>query len=134
MTLWTLLTAIEEAKAICLALLNHTADPDLKRLIERAIKDIKEPTGRQVQELLTNEGVPMPPAAHAKAKANPDDVFPGAKLPDEEIAQLVLGKSEAVLVIIATGLVQVLREDVGAMLLRFQMQYLGEGYALKNVM
>lgn len=67
-------------------MLNHTQDPDLKRLIERSIKDIKEPTGQQVRELLTNEGVPMPQTARNKAKANPTDVPPGDRLLVEDPA------------------------------------------------
>lgn len=134
MTLWTFTAAVDEARTICLTMLNHTEDPDLKRLIERSIKDIKEPTGEQVRELLKNEGVPLPPGAPDTAKADPKDVPAGARLPDSEIAQIVLGKLEALLMIIASGMVQALRNDVGIMLYQFQAQYLGEGYALRTLM
>jgi hypothetical protein len=134
MALWTFLAAVEEARAICLTMLNHTEDPDLKRLIERSIKDIKEPTGQQVRELLANEGVPMPQSPQNKAKADPTDVPPGARLLDEEISQIVLGKLEALLMIVSGGLVQSLREDIGALFFKFQVQFLGEGYALRSLM
>lgn len=134
MTLWAFLAAVEEAQVICLTMLNHTQDPELKRLIERSIKDIKKPTGEQVRELLRNEGVQMPTGPTGKPKGDPADVPPGARLLDEEIAQLVLAKLEALLLIISSGMVQALRTDVATMLFRFQVQYLGEGYALRGIM
>ncbi|HWI53997.1 MAG TPA: DUF3231 family protein [Symbiobacteriaceae bacterium] len=134
MNLWTFLAAIQESRAFCLTALNHTEDPELKRIMERAVKDIEEPAAQQITELLKNEGVPLPQTTQDKTKANPADVPPGAKMLDEEIALYVLGKLEGLLLICSSGLMQSLRNDVSAMFYNLQARLLGEGYLLKNTM
>lgn len=134
MSLWTLLAATQESRSFCLLALNHVTDTELKRIIERAVKDIEEPIAKQISDLLKNEGVQLPSATQDKSKAAPSDIPPGARLTDEEVALFVLGKLEGLLMITGSGLMQSLRKDVSSLFYRIQGQLLGEGYLLKNTM
>jgi hypothetical protein len=132
--LWALCIAVHESRTLCQLMLNHTNDPDLRNTIEHLISDVEAPLFEKLNKVLRNEGVPMAPISAEKAKANEREIPAGAKLNDLEIANLVVIKLEGMLMLAHTGLVQSLRDDVGALLLDTYNRLIAQGFTLKKTM
>lgn len=134
MTLWTYAVALDEGRSICLLLLNHTDDPELKRAMEHYITAIEIPQSDRINQFLRNEGIMLPPITADKPKADHHLVPPGAKLTDNEVANMFVTKVIGGVTILGQGLIQALRHDVGQMLLSFYLELLKEGFTLKETM
>lgn len=134
MILWTYAVAIDEGRALCLFMLNHTEDVDLRRFMEQYVKDVEEPQRLRIHKYLMDEGISVPPVTSDKGKTNPNCVPQGARLTDMEVANIFLAKLVAALGVIGQGLVTSIRDDVGRMLYEFQAQLLRQGYVLKHTM
>lgn len=134
MTLWAYAVALDEGRAICLFMLNHTHDPDLRRMIEHYISSLEEPQSRKLKLFLREEGLTLPTITPDKGKANEQEIPHGAKLTDPEIANMFRAKLVAALQLVSAGLTTALRTDVGAMLYAFYNELLKESFVLKQTM
>jgi hypothetical protein len=134
MAVWTLMAAAQEGRTLCLTILNHTVDTDLTPLIKRTISDVQEPMIKQLSEVLKDAGIPLPPIIEDPPRSSAEDVPAGAKLREEQIAQILMGKIEAFLFMIQSGLSQALRTDIGTMFVKFQAMVLAEGAQARTVM
>ncbi len=101
-------------------LLNHVGDEDLKKLIKDSI-DGGQQEVKQVEEILKQNGIALPPAAPEPPHVEINDIPTGARFQDADVAASVSAK-------IATGLVtcsqimgQSIREDIAMMFGQFHM-------------
>lgn len=133
-SIWTYFVALSESRALCLLMLNHTQDPGLKQTIEHFVHDVEEPQLSKMREILRNEGVDFPQVTSDKAKADPMFVAAGAKFNDMEIANLLTVKIEGLLFSCHIGLVQSIRNDLGAMWYDFYNHLLAQAFTLKELM
>jgi hypothetical protein len=100
--------------------INHIGDEDLKKLVQEAIDGMKE-ENRQVEELLKTNGIGLPPAPPERPVAHLEDIPPGARLSDPEIAAAVSKDVGEGLVAASTMIGQCIREDIAAMYGQFHM-------------
>jgi hypothetical protein len=102
-------------------LMNHAGDEDLKKLLAEAIELGKE-NRRQVEELLKENGVALPPALPERPDACLDDIPVGARVSDMEIAGTLSADIAAGLVACSTVMGMAIREDVAMMYGQFHTQ------------
>lgn len=134
MALWTYYTGVMESKSLCMLLVNHTPDLDLRETIEHFVADVEKPQGNELEKFLRKEGVPLSTTSPDKPRAEEKAVPDGAKFTDMEIANILVAKLEGLLTMANAGLAIALRDDVGAMLLRFHAQVVAQGFTLKKLM
>ncbi|MGE5675315.1 MAG: DUF3231 family protein [Mycobacterium leprae] len=134
MSLWTYAADLDDGRVACLFMLNHTADTDLKRLMEHFVADVEEPQSRRLHEFMRESGIPAPATTADKPKADHELVPPGAKLTDFEIANILVTKMLAGLNVLSAALTQSVRADVARMLLAFFHELLKESFVLKQTM
>src|SRR5690606_37245151 len=99
-------------------LINHTGDNDLQDLLEQAIVIGKEQE-KEVEKLLKKNGVPLPPAPPERPEANLEDIPPGARIMDQEIAAMVSMNIAKGLVDCSGIMGESHREDIGLMFGKF---------------
>ena len=100
------------------ALLYHAGDEDLKELLndvmDQAKKEIKE-----LDELLTDNGIAPAPVMPERAAAKLEDIPVGARFTDPEIAAKVTMDLAAGLVACSTVMGMSIREDIGALFAKY---------------
>lgn len=133
MAFWTYQALLEEAATYEMIALNMTDDHDLHGAVSDAIQMCRQ-QGDRLRVFLQEEGVPLPPVSEAKPKSDPLAVPMGVKLLDSEIANGVALKVVSAITLCASGVTQAIRDDVGAMWLRFQAEQLIYGVTLKKLM
>jgi len=85
-------------------MLNHTNDSELKEAMEHSVDDVLESQSKQITDFLRNEGIDMPAGTGDKAKANEQQIPPGAKMTDDEIANMLIVKLNGLLLFCFMGL------------------------------
>lgn len=70
-------------------LYNHCGDEQLRKLIQNMMENLIKPEVRQLQNLLKENGVTLPPAPQERPFAEPDRIPPGARFTDQEIATCI---------------------------------------------
>ncbi|UII54427.1 DUF3231 family protein [Cytobacillus spongiae] len=133
MDLWTAYTAFHEAHSLYHVALNTTTDPQLKHVIQQAIKESKEDT-KKIEEFLLKEGVPLPLVHSNKPSSNPEAVPEGVKLTDDEIANLISVKIAASITFCAQAMSKTIRSDVGMLFISIQVELVKFAAPLKNLM
>ncbi|WP_186576386.1 DUF3231 family protein [Aquibacillus kalidii] len=118
---WSFLMAAKAAVAGYQIHLNHTGDSDLKKLLEEAIEICKQ-QGEQVETLLKENGVGLPPTPPERPKANIEDIPAGARIMDQEVAAALSVDISAGLVACSTVIGQAIREDIAMMFGQFHVQ------------
>lgn len=120
--LWAFLAAAKGGLVEHQTLLNHTGDEDLRIFIEDIIKHGDKPVIEELEKLLKENRVGLPPAPPERPHANLENIPVGARFNDPEIAT-------ALAVGIASGLVacskimgESIREDIGTMFSQFHMK------------
>lgn len=133
MSLWAYAVAAEESRALCLLLVNHTADKEMKELIEHFIADVEEPQINTMRQVLKDVGIMGPTATGDKPVADERQIPTGAKFTDDEIANLLVVKLEGLLTLAHAGITQSLRDDIGALFFRFYAKGMAQAYTLKHL-
>ncbi|WP_226666134.1 DUF3231 family protein [Metabacillus litoralis] len=103
------------------AFLNHLGDKDLHKLLEEIINQCQQEL-KQVDALLKDNGVALPPTPPEKPKANLEDIPVGARMTDQEIAAGLSMDIAAGLVACSSIIGQSIREDVAMMFGQFHME------------
>jgi hypothetical protein len=99
-------------------LLNHTGDADLRDFLEQSIDTAREEAA-ELEKLLKEHGVALPPHPPEKPKADLELIPPGARLSDQEIAALAAADIAIGLVKCAEVMAMCIREDLAALFLSF---------------
>lgn len=124
--LWTYLTSANAVLAGYQALSNHTGDSDLKRFIEDKIENVLRSEIEQLEELLKENEVALPPAPPERPVAKLEDIPSGARFTDPEIAMSISRDIAMGLVACSQVIGKSIREDIGIMFGQFhatKMQY-----------
>lgn len=120
-SLWSFSLTSKGMVSGCQAFLNHAGDKDLHKLLEEIINQCQQEIN-QVDALLKENGVGLPPATPEKPKANLEDIPVGARVTDQEIAAGLSMDIAAGLVSCSQIIGQSIREDVAMMFGQFHMQ------------
>ncbi|MDQ0350301.1 hypothetical protein J2R98_000104 [Alkalibacillus filiformis] len=99
---------------------NHTGDRDLKKFIEELIPGVKSEI-KEVEEVLKENGIALPPAAPDKPLATLEEIPPGAKFADPEISASVSKGLAEGLVGCSTIIAQCTREDIAMLFGQYHM-------------
>src|SRR3954469_6080429 len=102
-------------------MLNHAGDDDLKKLLLDAIETCQQEK-KQVEELLKENGVGLPPAAPEPPEACLEEIPIGARIPDPAIAATLSADIAAGLVACSAVIGKSIREDVAMMYGQFHLQ------------
>ena len=100
---------------------NHAGDEDLKKLLIEAIENCKQEQ-KQVEELLKENGIGLPPAAPEPPEACLEDIPVGARIQDPAIAASLSADIAAGLVLCSQVIGKSIREDVAMMYGQFHIQ------------
>ncbi|MFD1778228.1 DUF3231 family protein [Fredinandcohnia salidurans] len=119
--LWSSVLAGNAMIAGYQTLINHAGDDDLKKLLAEAINLGKQET-KQVEELLKENGIGLPPASPEPPEACLEDIPVGARVPDPAIAATLSADIAASLVLCSQVIGKSIREDVAMMFGQFHNQ------------
>ncbi|MBP1155087.1 MULTISPECIES: DUF3231 family protein [unclassified Paenibacillus] len=134
MNLWFYLTGTEQTLRVDQVSYNVVQDPELKGKLEDIINNIHKPMINELTEFLKKEGISLPKSSPEKPIGDYRTIPEGAKMSDEEIANLlaynlVIGITSAV-----RGLTESVRADVGMMFAKNQMMKVTYSLTLKDLM
>jgi hypothetical protein len=101
--------------------LNHVGDNDLYKLVEESIEGCQQEI-KQIEALLKENGVALPPSPPDRPKACLEDIPVGARFLDNEIAAASSADIAAGLVACSSMMGQSIREDIIMMFAQFHTQ------------
>ncbi|WP_042224691.1 DUF3231 family protein [Oceanobacillus manasiensis] len=119
-SLWEFVMVCNKTAADHEMLLNHAGDEDLKKLLKDVIEGAKQ-EAKQVSEVLTKNGVALPPAAPMPPHVELNDIPVGARFQDPDIAAAASAKIAAGLVACSQIIGMSIREDIAMMFGQFHM-------------
>ena len=96
------------------AFVNHAGDNDLIKLLEEAVKIMKD-ENKALEKLLKDNGIAPPPALPGRPKAKAEEIPVGARFSDPEISAAVSINVGQGLVSCSQVMGQCLREDIATM-------------------
>lgn len=118
---WTFLATVKGLISGYQTKLNHVGDEDLKKLIQEFI-ELGQQESKQIEALLKENGVGLPPTPPDRPNACLDDIPTGARFQDIEIAAALARDISAGLVSCSTIIGQSIREDIAMMFGQFHIQ------------
>jgi hypothetical protein len=118
---WAYLLAGKSMVAGYQTLLNHIGDGDLHKLVEESIDSCQQEI-KQVEALLKENGVGLPPSPPDRPKACLEDIPVGARFLDNEIAATMSADIAAGLVACSKMIGESIREDIAMMFGQFHTQ------------
>ncbi|MEI3606101.1 DUF3231 family protein [Pseudogracilibacillus sp. SE30717A] len=87
--LWDFLLTTKEYLVTLQVLNNHAGDQDLKDFLDDLTENGFTPEEEQVESILSNAGIRLPPAPPDRPNVEVEDIPAGARFNDPEIASLV---------------------------------------------
>lgn len=114
------------------AFINHAGDKELIGLLKEAVAAMKT-ENEKIIKVLTENGITPPPALPERGAANADDIPPGAKFADAEIAAAVSINIGQALVSCSQVIGQCLRTDIAMMFGKFLSDKMAFGLKLLNM-
>ncbi len=128
--IWNALLTVQGAIAGYQVYINHTGDQELKKFLNNLIENDMNSEVEELKVLLKVNGVSLPPAPPERPVASIEDIPPGARINDAEIAAAVSAGLAAGLVTCSQVMGKCLREDVGMLFGQFHMKKAQAGVAL----
>ncbi|MRG86877.1 DUF3231 family protein [Salinibacillus xinjiangensis] len=111
---WSAVYTTQGMVAAYQTMMNHVGDKDLKKVLDEALQlclqDLK-----QLEPLLKEHGVGLPPAPPERPDANLEDIPTGARINDPEVAATLSADVAAGLVACSTMIGQAIREDIATL-------------------
>ncbi len=121
-SVWSHLLAAKGMVSAYQTLLNHTGDEDLRKLLEDILENGLKMEIEEIEIVLKENGVGLPPAPPERPNACLENIPPGARFTDPEIAAKVSADIAAGLVTCSTIIGQSIREDIATMYGQFHMK------------
>lgn len=90
---------------------NHTGDEDLKKLVLDALEMAKQEK-QQLEEILKENGIGLPPAPPERPDACLENIPPGARINDPEVSAILSADIAAGLVLCSQIMGKSIREDI----------------------
>ncbi|MCH1627933.1 DUF3231 family protein [Ferdinandcohnia quinoae] len=119
--IWSAVLAANGKVAGYQTMLNHTGDEDLKKLLQEMLEMTKQEK-KQLDELLKENGIGLPPAPPERPEACLENIPAGARINDPEIAASLSVDIAAGLVLCSQVIGKSIREDVALMFSQFHNQ------------
>ncbi|WP_223588848.1 DUF3231 family protein [Neobacillus bataviensis] len=101
---------------------NIAQDPELKQLLKDIRETVHVPIRDELKEFLTNEGIPLPASTPVKPVGDYRDIPEGAKLNDEELANLMSYNLAMGVNYAAKGMTESIRADIGLLFSKIIMR------------
>ncbi|RFU71216.1 DUF3231 family protein [Peribacillus saganii] len=120
--LWTHLLGLKSFLVTLEIFANHTGDHDLKIFLGDLKDNCIKQEEQQVEAILKESGIRLPPAPPARPNVEVQDIPAGARFNDPEIAALVTKDLGAGLVVCSTIMGLSIREDIAQMFGDFHTQ------------
>lgn len=111
---------------------NLAQDPELKQILKNVKEDIHIPIRDEISEFLKKEGVPFPQTTAEKPLGDYQNIPEGAKLNDEELANLMSYNLAMGVNYAAKGLTESIRADVGLLFSKIIMKKTISGLTVKQ--
>ncbi|WP_160725474.1 DUF3231 family protein [Bacillus sp. USDA818B3_A] len=111
---------------------NLAQDPELKQLLKDIRETVHLPIRDELIEFLKKEGVPLPKTTSEKPLGDFQSIPEGAKLNDEELANLMSYNLASGVTYAARGLTESIRADVGLMFSKMIMKKTMAGLRVKQ--
>jgi hypothetical protein len=118
---WTFLLAAKSALVSQQTMLNHTGDEDLRKFLTNLMDNTRQEI-EQLELLLKENEIALPPSPPERPNAHLEDIPIGARFNDPEIATMVGAGIAAGLVACSTSMGQGIREDIIMMFGQFHQQ------------
>jgi hypothetical protein len=111
---WSFLMAGKGMIAAYQTMINHAGDDDLKKLLNESVRQCQDEM-RQIEELLKENGIGLPPTPPERPDACLEDIPVGARFLDQEIAAKLSADIAGGLIACSTIIGQSIREDIAMM-------------------
>jgi hypothetical protein len=134
MNLWFYLTGVEQTLRADQISFNIVQDEELKEKIEDIIDNVHKPMIQQLTQFFQNEGIPLPKTTPQKSVGDYRDIPEGAKLTDEEIANLISYNLVVGIMAACRGITEAVRPDVSMMFVKYQAMKVTFGVTFKDMM
>lgn len=118
---WAFLTTTRGLIACHQIMLNHTGDKDLHKLLGEVFNPGKQELD-QLESILKENDVGLPPSPPERPKANSEDIPVGARLQNPEISASVSIDIDTGLVACSQIMGQCIREDIAQMFAQIPCQ------------
>ncbi|MBP1933142.1 DUF3231 family protein [Ammoniphilus resinae] len=115
---WGYLLTTKALNAGYQVFLNHTGDADLKGFIKDVLRSSKQEI-EQLENLLKANGVALPPTPPDRPEASIENIPPGARINDMEVAGAISRDIALGLVSCSSVIGQCIREDIATMFVQF---------------
>ncbi len=102
------------------AYLNHAGDKDLKKILEDLIQQSKLEI-KECDKLLTDNGILPAPGLPERPPVKLEDIPPGARFADMEIAAKIAADTAMGLVACSKIMGMCIREDIGALFAKYHL-------------
>lgn len=119
--IWSFLHVAQSALAGHQTLFNHTGDEDLRKFLTNVMDDTTQGI-EQLETLLKENEVGLPPSPPERPKAKIEEIPVGARFNDPEIAAMLAADIAAGLVACSKMMGQSIREDIIMMFGQFHTQ------------
>ncbi len=119
---WSYLLGLKGSMAKYQTLINHTGDKELGNMLEGFMNDLAKPQMEEIETLLKNNGIGLPPAPPERPVASLEDIPAGARFNDAEIASGLLSDISAGLLSCSSIMGKCLREDIAMMFGQFHLK------------
>ncbi len=127
---WSFLLSAKMALSEYQTLLNHAGDKDLRKFIQELADSVKGTEISQMEELLKENGIELPPSPSERPDVDPESIPDGARFKDPEIAAGIATNISASLIACSQVMATSMREDVGAMFGQFHMKNAQQGLSI----
>ncbi len=117
-SVWSHVTMNKGYIATYQTFLNHAGDKDLRELFESSIQTMKQ-ENEQLEAILKQNGIALPPSPPERPIANLEDIPPGAKFSDSEMAAAASKDLATGLVACSHAMGQCIREDIAMLFGQF---------------
>ena len=117
--IWTYLATIKGLLVQYQTLMNHTGDADLRRLLEDATENMMKSEIGQIEKMLKENGIGLPPSPPERPKASLEEIPVGARFNDAEIAAAFAKDMSLGLISCSSIMGESIREDIALMFGQF---------------
>ncbi|MFD1957267.1 DUF3231 family protein [Paenibacillus thailandensis] len=118
--LWAASMAAKGAVSCYQAYMSHSGDKDLKKILEDLIDQARLEI-KECDALLTENGVLPAPALPERPPVKWEDIPPGARFSDPEIAAKIAADNSICLAAFSQNIGQAIREDVAALFAKYHL-------------
>ncbi|MFX3636390.1 MAG: DUF3231 family protein [Candidatus Pristimantibacillus sp.] len=119
-SVWQASTVAKGSLSCYQAYLNHAGDKELKKIIDDLIDQAKLEI-KELDILLTNNGIAPTPALPERPPVKLEDIPVGARFADPEIAAKIAADCSLGLVACSQAMGQSVREDIGALFAKYHL-------------